>query len=140
MKLSKLDLSNIVAIGHSDGYLQLLLDLGEELEFLEIPAPIEAFEGLQQLNEIVADEKLVEPEPQAIAMLPVSSSMANAVGYDADNEILQVEFHNGSVYQYSDVDEQTWSDLCQTNSVGSFYNNEIKGKYRSIQIEGDTDY
>nr|WP_267145353.1 hypothetical protein [Nostoc commune] len=35
MKLSKVDLSSLVAIAHSDGYLQLLLDRGDELVFLE---------------------------------------------------------------------------------------------------------
>lgn len=32
MRLSKIDLSNIVAVGHSDGYLGLLIDRGEEIE------------------------------------------------------------------------------------------------------------
>lgn len=30
MRLSKIDLSSIVAVGHSDGYLGLLIDRGEE--------------------------------------------------------------------------------------------------------------
>jgi KTSC domain len=131
MKLSKLNLSNVVAVGHSDGYLQLLLDLGNELEFVEIPAPIEAFEGLQHLNDIVAEQIQIEEHSDSIAMLPVDSSMANTVGYDEDNQILQVEFHNGTIYQYSGVDEDTWEDFCQAESVGRFYNEEIKGKYDS---------
>jgi len=32
---SKVDLSSLVAIAHTDGYLQLLLDRGDELEFVE---------------------------------------------------------------------------------------------------------
>jgi hypothetical protein len=31
MKLSKIDLSNLIAIAQSDGYLQLLLDRGDEI-------------------------------------------------------------------------------------------------------------
>ncbi len=131
MKLSKLNLSNVVAIGHSDGYLQLLLDLGNELEFVEIPAPIEAFEGLQHLNDVVAEQIQIEEQLDSIAILPVDSSMANTLGYDEDNQILQVEFHNGTIYQYSGVDEDTWEDFCQADSVGRFYNQEIKGKYNS---------
>jgi KTSC domain len=131
MKLSKLNLSNVVAIGHSDGYLQLLLDLGNELEFVEIPAPVEAFEGLQHLNDVVAEQIQIEEQLDPIAMLPVSSSMVNTLGYDEDNQILQVEFHNGAIYQYSEVDEDTWEDFCQAESVGRFYNEEIKGKYNS---------
>ena len=41
MKFSKIDLSKLLGVSHSDGYLQLLLDRGNELEFLEIPAPIQ---------------------------------------------------------------------------------------------------
>lgn len=137
MKLSKLDLSNVVAIAHSEGNLQLLLDLGDELEFLEIPAPVEAFEGLQHLNEIVAQSKPLPSSEESIAMLSVNSSMANAVGYDTDNNILQVEFHNGTVYQYSGVDEDTWEDLHQTDSIGKFFNENIRGKYQYERVDDD---
>ena len=102
--------------------LQLLLDRGDELEFVEIPAPIQAYEGLQQLNEIVADSTALPSNEEPIAMLPVSSSMANAVGYDSNQQILQVEFHNGVVYQYAEVDEHTWEDLHQAESIGRFFN------------------
>jgi KTSC domain len=112
------------------GRKQLLLDVGNELELVEIPAPIEAFEGLQDLNNIVAQQSEIE-ESDSIAMLPVNSSMANTVGYDEDNHILQVEFQNGRIYQYSGVEEDTWEDFCQADSMGRFYNQEIKGKYDS---------
>ncbi|MDJ0736581.1 MAG: KTSC domain-containing protein [Nostocaceae cyanobacterium] len=132
MKLSKLDLGNVVAIAHSDGNLQLLLDLGDEIELLEIPAPIEAYEGLQHLNDIVAESVEEAWEEEEIAMLPVNSSMANALGYDDEKQILQLEFHDGSVYQYSGIDDDTWEDLHQADSVGRFFHNEIKGKYERI--------
>ena len=50
MRLSKIDLSKIVAVGHADGYLGLLIDRGEEVEYIEIPAPNAAYQGLQQVN------------------------------------------------------------------------------------------
>ncbi|MGJ5627832.1 KTSC domain-containing protein [Nostoc sp. CALU 1950] len=129
MKLSKVDLSSLVAIAHSDGYLQLLLDRGNELEFLEIPAPIEAYEGLQELNEAIAETPALPFEEEPIVMLPVVSSMAMAVGYDRNEQILQVEFQSGAVYQYLGIDEDTWEDLHSSNSIGSFFNQEIKGRY-----------
>ncbi|MGH1394583.1 MAG: KTSC domain-containing protein [Trichormus sp.] len=128
MKLSKVDLSSLIAIAHTDGYLQLLLDRGDELEFLEIPAPIEAFEGLQELSDIVAETALpCASEP--IAMLPVNSSMANAVGYCSEEQVLQLEFQNGAIYQYSGVEPETWQDLQSADSIGRFYNQNIKGQY-----------
>ncbi|NDJ21136.1 KTSC domain-containing protein [Nostoc sp. B(2019)] len=141
MKLSKVDLSNLVAIAHSDGYLQLLLDRGDELEFLEIPAPVQAYEGLQELNEIVAETAALPFEEEPIAMLPVSSSMAIAVGYDSDEQVLQVEFQSGAVYQYSGVESETWEDLHSADSIGRFFNDEIKGKYECDRLDyaNDTD-
>ena len=137
MKLSKVDLSSLIAIAHSEGYLQLLVDRGNELEFLEIPAPIQAYEGLQDLNEIIAPEALPVPEP--IAMLPMNSSMAACIGYDKNEQILQVEFHNGAIYQYSGVEADTWSDLHDAESVGRYYNYEIKGKYECDRVD-NTEY
>ncbi|PLZ99950.1 KTSC domain-containing protein [Fischerella thermalis CCMEE 5268] len=137
MKLSKLDLGNVVAIAHSQGHLQLLLDLGNELEFIEIPAPVAAFEGLQHLNEIVAEAKDLPAYEQSIAMLPMNSSMANAIGYDGDRNILQIEFHNGAVYQYSDIDQDTWQDLHQADSIGKFFNENVRGKYQYKRIDDD---
>lgn len=46
MKLSKIDLSNILAVGHSNGQLGLLIDRGEAIEFIEITAPEAALHGL----------------------------------------------------------------------------------------------
>jgi hypothetical protein len=135
MRLSKVDLSSLVAIAHSDGYLQLLLDRGDELEFLEIPAPVQAYEGLQELNEAIAPTPALPCEEEPIAMLPVSSSMAIAVGYDCNEQILQVEFQNGSVYQYLGVDKDTWEDLHTSDSVGSFYNQEIKGRFDCDRLD-----
>ncbi|PHM09195.1 KTSC domain-containing protein [Nostoc sp. 'Peltigera malacea cyanobiont' DB3992] len=135
MKLSKVDLSSLVAIAHSDGYLQLLLDRGNELEFLEIPAPIQAYEGLQELNEAIAETTALPFEEEPIVMLPVVSSMAMAVGYDRNEHILQVEFQSGAVYQYLGVDEDTWEDLHSSDSIGSFFNQEIKGRYDCDRLD-----
>ncbi|MBD2614840.1 KTSC domain-containing protein [Nostoc punctiforme FACHB-252] len=136
MRLSKVDLSSLVAIAHSDGYLQLLLDRGNELEFLEIQAPIQAYEGLQELNEAIAESTKLPFVEEPIAMLPVSSSMAAAVGYDRDEQILQVEFQNGAVYQYLGVDEDTWEDLHTSDSIGSFFNQQIRGRYDCDRVDG----
>ncbi|BAY38092.1 hypothetical protein NIES2111_24370 [Nostoc sp. NIES-2111] len=140
MKLSKIDLSNLVAISHSDGYLQLLLDKGHEFEFLEIPAPIQAYEGLQELNEIVAEANALPYQEEAIAMLPVNSSMATAVGYDSEEQVLQVEFYNGAVYQYSGIEVETWDDLQAADSIGEFFNQEIKGKYECERLDDMCDF
>ncbi|MBD1821078.1 KTSC domain-containing protein [Cyanobacteria bacterium FACHB-DQ100] len=141
MKLSKVDLSSIVAISHDDDCLGLVIDRGADLEFVEVPAPLAAYEGLRLLDAIVssdaapaADFNQLPGVNQALPMLPVQSSMANAVGYDPDQHLLQVQFKNGAVYQYEGVDVETWHELQDTDSPGRFFNREIKGSYRSRRL------
>ena len=135
MRLSKMDLSSLIAIAHSDGHLQLLLDRGDEIEFLEIPAPIQAYEGLVELNEIVAEPVALPAVEEPIALLPVSSSMAATIAYDSHEQTLQIEFKSGAVYEYSGVDEETWEDFYSADSVGSFYNQQIKGRFDCERLD-----
>jgi KTSC domain len=129
MKLSKIDLSSLRAIAHDDDGLKLLIEREDEIEYIEIPAPLAAYEGLQLLDRIIASAAAIEPDRELIEMLPACSTMAAQVGYDYDREILQIEFNSGSVYQYSQVEPELWEDLQSTDSIGSFYNQEIKGYY-----------
>lgn len=135
MRLSKLDLSNLVAVGHADGYLGLLIDRGDEMEYIEIPAPVTAYQGLQQVSSLAAPENASISAAQPLAMLPVNSSMAKAIGYNNESQTLQVEFHSGAVYQYSDVDSETWESLQAADSTGRFFNSEIKGNYDCDRVD-----
>ena len=119
--------------------MHLLVNRGDELELLEIPAPVQAFEGLQMLDRVVAEAKTLASAPEPIVMLPVSSSMANAVGYNPNEQILQVEFHNGAVYQYSGVEFEAWEELQDTDSIGRYFNHEIRGYYQCDRVD-DEDY
>ncbi len=60
----------------------------------------------------------------------VSSSNMKAVGYDAEAQILEVEFLNGSIYQYFYVPEYKFEGLLRASSKGGYLNDHIKGGYR----------
>ncbi|OKH30419.1 hypothetical protein NIES2119_30995 [[Phormidium ambiguum] IAM M-71] len=109
MKLINIDLKNVVAIGYEDEHLGLLIDRGNQMEYLEVSAPSYIYEELQELAEIANEEA-------EIPMLPISSTMASAVGYDKQRKILQIEFNSGSVYQYADVEMETWERFLASNS------------------------
>ena len=47
---------------------------------------------------------------------PVFSSRISSVGWE--NEILEIEFKNGAVYQYYDVSEQEYLNFINSNSLG----------------------
>lgn len=61
---------------------------------------------------------------------PVKSSNVNSVGYDADGKTLHVEYKDGSVYHYHDVDKDVHEQLVSSRSVGGFIHANIKGSYK----------
>ena len=64
---------------------------------------------------------------------PVISSNVASVGYDQTTMTLEVEFTNGSVYQYFDVPESEYHNLISAESVGSYLSHQIKDNYRYTQ-------
>ena len=59
----------------------------------------------------------------------VSSSNIVSAGYDPVLKILEVEFRQGGVYQYSYVPEKTYIAFMQAPSKGAFLEANIKGIY-----------
>lgn len=65
---------------------------------------------------------------------PVESSSLASAGYDARTSILEVEFHNGTVYRYFEVPKRVFNALMNAPSKGSFFNFRIKGVYRYKKV------
>lgn len=65
---------------------------------------------------------------------PVDSSSVVSVGYDAETQVLEIEFVNGGVYQYFDVPEFVHRRLLTASSPGAFVNSTIKPNYRFREI------
>jgi KTSC domain len=66
----------------------------------------------------------------------VSSSNLKSVGYDVTDSILEVEFHNGGIYQYFNVPEHKYDGLMRASSKGSYFDTYIKKagyRYRKIR-------
>ena len=62
--------------------------------------------------------------------IPVSSSSLLSIGYEAVSLTLEIEFHDGSVYQYFDVPEFEHLGLMQAASHGKYFHANIKNRYR----------
>ena len=151
MSMKKIDLSQVVAVGHRDrdDILEVLVERNDEFEYMEVPAPYEAYSGLRDLSAALdptiviplSDELTQQPQLPAASTSPiigldfemrsVRSTMASAVGYNETEQVLQIEFKNGSVYQYDDVEPETWSELWESDSIGITFNDSIKGHYAS---------
>jgi hypothetical protein len=59
-------------------------------------------------------------------MIPVSSSNLTAVGYDAENAILRIQFHSSGLYDYHGVSEDVYQALLAAGSKGQFFDQNIK--------------
>lgn len=64
---------------------------------------------------------------------PESSNIAR-FGYDETNQVLFIEFTNGSVYQYFDVSNVVFEQMKTAPSKGSFLAQVIKGTYRYARV------
>jgi hypothetical protein len=60
---------------------------------------------------------------------PVASSNVASVGYDEQSETLEVEFLNGTVYQYFNVGMDLYEQFRAAPSKGQFLNAYIRKSY-----------
>jgi hypothetical protein len=65
---------------------------------------------------------------------PVSSSNVASIGYDPSTLTLEVEFTNGSIYQYFDVPEMVYQEFMRAGSKGQFLHTNIKNNYRYTKV------
>lgn len=56
----------------------------------------------------------------------VESSNLASIGYDAEDEILEIEFNHGGIYQYFDVPENVYDELMNASSHGQYFDINIK--------------
>lgn len=64
----------------------------------------------------------------------VQSSNVNSIGYDEESKTLEVEFHGGGVYQYSDVPKEVYEDFMNAPSHGKFLHKVIKSRFSYIRV------
>lgn len=66
--------------------------------------------------------------------IPVTSSNVRSVGYDAQSEVLEIEFHDNSIYHYSGVPRPEYDGLMSASSKGKYFSAQIKGRYPYTRI------
>lgn len=64
-----------------------------------------------------------------IDMVPVISSNVASVGYDAGNQIVHIQFIDGSEYIYKGVPRHEFDGLLNAPSVGSYLHRNYKNVY-----------
>jgi KTSC domain len=64
----------------------------------------------------------------------VSSSAISSVGYDRKEQVLELEFSSGGVYDYYEVPPEVYAELMAAESKGRFIAEQIRGQYRSEKL------
>lgn len=59
----------------------------------------------------------------------VVSSNVKSIGYSYERKVLEIEFNNEQVYQYSEVPVEIFNALSESDSKGAFIAKNIKGKF-----------
>ena len=65
---------------------------------------------------------------------PVTSDNLAEVGYDAELETLEVHFRRGGTYQYFNVPVFMFERLMAADSLGRFFNSQIRGHYPESKL------
>jgi len=90
--------------------------------------------AVEAKTEAKAEAKAAVKEKQP-ADAPVASSRSqaiNEISYDADAKSLTVVFDRGT-YVYADVPAEVHEALVNSESQGTYYRNEIRGKYKGTR-------
>lgn len=66
--------------------------------------------------------------------ISVSSSNIAAIGYDPDSNTLEIEFNDGSIYQYFGVSVLVYQELMNAPSHGKYFAQNIKNDYEYQKI------
>jgi hypothetical protein len=57
----------------------------------------------------------------------VFSNMIESIGYE--NEILEIEYRSGAIYQYSSVPKEIFEGIMSSDSKGKYFHQNIFRKY-----------
>ena len=65
----------------------------------------------------------------------VLSSNLKSVGYDDTENILEIEFKSGSIYQYFDVPREIYDELMRAQSKGKYFWRWIRDEFEYEKIK-----
>ena len=72
---------------------------------------------------------------EIMKLQPVESSMIKAVGYDETTSTLEVVFNSGKTYLYSEVPNNVYLELMESDSKGSYMRDCVIDCYAYQQVK-----
>jgi hypothetical protein len=86
-------------------------------------------------DQIKAHGKWVLPGRRRIAYRePVESSSLLSIGYDPEEQVLEAEFVDGSVYRYEGVPPELHLELITAPSLGRYFNAHIRDDFKGERV------
>ena len=64
----------------------------------------------------------------------LSASNIRSAGYDARSRVLEIEFSNGGITQYSGGSEEVYRRLMNAPSPGSYFRDEIEESFTGKRV------
>jgi KTSC domain len=75
--------------------------------------------------------------PYRIPLEPIQSPVLSAIGFDADKQILAVQFkRNGMILHYAGVTLETALAFYTAGSKGAYYSQHIRSQYQGQRMTG----
>jgi hypothetical protein len=65
---------------------------------------------------------------------PVKSRILRSVGYDDSMKIMEIEFQNGQVYQFSGVPKKVHADLMHAGEIGKYFSEKVRPRFQAKQV------
>jgi predicted XRE-type DNA-binding protein len=87
--------------------------------------------ALGQNVEIVLQPHGAETKARRIA---VGMSRVAAIGYQAAEKTLEIEFVSGEVYRYFKVPEWTYKAFLKADSKGAFFRDRVRGRFPYVRL------
>ena len=70
----------------------------------------------------------------SITRKPLKSSKLRAAGYDEGRRVMEIEFVNGDVYEYTSVSPELYRQLMASPSPNSFFEDKIEEAFSGKRI------
>ena len=77
---------------------------------------------------------MMGPSPRRVLL---ESTTLTVAGYDDHYRQLQLDFCDGTRYQYMGVPPQMFQELMEARSKGGYFNRYIRGRFRYVRLVGE---
>lgn len=79
--------------------------------------------------------RITYSDNETVALTSVSdSAFIKKMNYNFKAKILIIQFNSKSVWAYGDIDKKMFDSMIKSDSVGGFFNKNIRSKKRCVQI------